>query len=72
MRNFKHIILELKVYLLDKSNKEKIKDKDVAKALNMSASRFATLKKRDTTPYEDILKFCKEENLCCDRFFYTH
>jgi len=69
MKNFKNIVITLKSYLKEEEQK-KILDKDVAQALDMSASRFATLKKRDTTPYENILNFCKKENLCCNEILF--
>ncbi len=70
MKSFKEIVIGLKIYLSN-GNKKKVKDKDVALALNMSASRFATLKKRDTTPYENILLFCKKEKICCDEILFN-
>ena len=69
MRDFLKIIMVLKVYI-SKSKEAKILDKDVANLLNMSQSRFATLKKRNTIPYENVLLFCKEKDVsCCEVFF---
>ena len=64
MRDFLSIIDVLKVYV-SKNKVTKVLDKDVAKLLNMSQSRFATLKKRNTIPYENVLLFCKEKEQCC-------
>jgi len=69
MRDFETIIEELKLYLaVDK--KKKVLDKDVAIALNMSQANFATIKRRNSTPYKNILEFCKEKNLCCNDIFF--
>ena len=69
MRDFKAIVRELKFYLASGEDK-KILDKDVALALQMSQSQFATLKRRNSTPYVNILEFCKSEKLCCSEIFF--
>jgi len=69
MRDFHLIIKELKLHLSSDTNK-KILDKDVAKILDISQSKFATIKKRNKIPYENILIFCKRENLCCNEIFF--
>jgi len=69
MRSFLEVIDALKEYL--SSNKNiKILDKDVAKALNISQSNFATIKRRNSIPYEHILLFCHKEELCCNTLFF--
>ncbi len=69
MRNFHSIITQLKHYM--SVNKEgKVLDKDLAKALGMSQANFATVKRRNSTPYENILIFCKKEELCCTDIFF--
>ena len=70
MRNFHSIIRELKHYM-SKDKNIKVLDKDVAKALGMSQSNFATIKRRNSTPYENILIFCKKEELCCSEIFFN-
>jgi len=69
MRDFKKIIEELKLYLAD-GKKIKVLDKDVANLLEINQAKFATIKKRNVTPYENILKFCKREKLCCHEIFF--
>ena len=69
MRDFRKIIDILKVEVLQ-SKKVKVLDKDVAELLGMSQARFATLKKRNTTPYESILLFCEKKKLCCSEIFF--
>ena len=69
MRDFNAIIKELKFYLAD-GKRVKIYDKDVAIALDISQMNFATIKRRNTTPYENIIIFCKKENICCSDIFF--
>lgn len=69
MRDFKDIIKELKLYL-SKNRQIKVLDKDVANALEMTQANFATIKRRNSTPYVNILKFCKKEDLCCRKLFF--
>lgn len=69
MRDFHGVIEELKIYLA-KDKKIKILDKDIANALQISQANFATIKRRNSTPYENILKFCKKEELCCNELFF--
>jgi len=70
MKDFKEIMDQLKLYISTDCQK-KVKDKDLAVALEMSPSRFATLKKRETIPYETILKFCEKEDISCSRLFFN-
>lgn len=69
MRDFHSIIEYLKEYLAQQK-KVKVLDKDVASALEISQSNFATMKKRNTTPYEKLLSFCQKEQLCCRELFF--
>lgn len=71
MRDFHSIIEYLKNYL-QKPVSTKILDKDVAKALEIGQSNFATIKKRNATPYEKILRFCQKEQLCCRELFFEN
>jgi len=69
MRNFKDVVHELRVYL-SSNHTMKILDKDVANALDISAANFATLKRRNSTPYAEILLFCHKEKLCVRDIFF--
>lgn len=69
MRDFHSIIEVLRVYLAE-DKQMKILDKDVAKALEISQSKFATIKRRNATPFENVLEFCKRQELCCSEFFF--
>ena len=69
MRDFKTLIETLKEYLANGEEK-KIYDKDVATALEISPARFATIKRRNSTPYESLIIFCKKEKLCSNELFF--
>jgi len=69
MRDFRTIIKFLKAYVSD-GRDQKVYDKDIAKLLEISQAQFATIKKRNSIPYAQILKFCKREGVsCCEIFF---
>jgi hypothetical protein len=69
MRSFKEIIIELKSFLAA-GKTIKILDKDIATLLKINQARFATLKKRDVTPYEELIIFCKSYKFSSDRLFF--
>ena len=69
MRDFKALIEKLKIYIAD-GKERKIYDKDVASALDIPASRFATIKRRNSIPYESLILFCKKEKLCSNELFF--
>ncbi len=69
MRNFEAIVVELKYHLTPQKSK-KVLDKDVADILKLSQSNFATLKRRNVTPYKNILEYCEKEKLSCNKIFF--
>lgn len=69
MRDFRTIIEVLKKHLADDTQK-KVLDKDVSILLQIKQARFATMKKRNVIPYEDILLFCKSKGICCNEIFF--
>ena len=69
MRDFKSIVDELKLYLANNKN-TKVYDKDVANALGITQMNFATIKRRNSIPYENIILFCHRENICCSEIFF--
>ncbi len=69
MRDFNKVVKELKLYLANNS-KKKVLDKDIADALEISQSNFATIKRRNSMPYENILKYCLKEGICCSKLFF--
>jgi len=69
MRDFRTIIKVLKEHIADGA-KVKVYDKDVANLLHISQSKFATIKKRNSTPYVEILEYCHQEGICCSEIFF--
>ena len=69
MKDFHAILKGLKLYMSN-GTKVKIYDKDVAEALGITQMNFATIKKRNTIPYENILIFCKKEGISCSGVFF--
>ncbi|HIP20117.1 MAG TPA: hypothetical protein EYG70_03230 [Sulfurimonas sp.] len=69
MKDFRAIIEQLKKNIAGDSQK-KVLDKDVSNLLNINQARFATMKKRNVTPYEDILRLCESKKLSCNEIFF--
>ena len=69
MRDFLAILKALKVYLA-KNKDVKVYDKEVALALGISPINLATLKRRNSIPFESILNFCYKENISCSEIFF--
>jgi len=69
MRDFHGVIQALKIYIAD-GREIKVLDKDVANILGITQTQFATIKRRNSTPYVNILEFCKREKLCCNEIFF--
>ncbi|MEN4046251.1 hypothetical protein [Sulfurimonas sp. NWX367] len=69
MRDFRTIIEVFKEHIANGSN-TKVYDKDVANLLNISQSKFATIKKRNSTPFVEILEYCHQKDLCCSEIFF--
>ncbi len=70
MRDFREIITILKLHLEKERPNKRIYDKDVAKMLGIEQSKFATIKKRNSTPYVALLCYCKREGICCNEIFF--
>jgi len=66
----KEIIEKLKDVLSDMDFGKKIFDKDVADILNIPQSTFATMKKRNSIPYKEILEFCAVKKISVNWLFF--
>lgn len=64
------IIEKLKDVLSESSIGKKVFDKDVATALNIPQATFATMKKRNSIPYEEILEFCAVKKISVNWLFF--
>jgi len=71
MLEFKSIINKLKIVLSKNIEKHgKIFDKDVATALGIPQATFATMKSRNSLPYEEILSFCAKYKISINWLFF--
>jgi len=64
------IIEKLKDVLSESRIGKKVFDKDVATALNIPQATFATMKKRNSIPYEEILEFCAVKKISVNWLFF--
>jgi len=64
------IIDKLKDVLSETRIGKKVFDKDVADALNIPQATFATMKKRNSIPYEEILEFCALKKISVNWLFF--
>jgi phage repressor protein C with HTH and peptisase S24 domain len=67
---FADVIERLKLVLTESILERKVFDKDVADVLNISSSSFATMKKRNSIPYEEILEFCAIKKISVNWLFF--
>ncbi len=68
--DFKMIIDKLKDVISEKDLNKKVFDKDVASELGIPQTTFATMKKRNSIPYEEILKFCAKRKISVNWLFF--
>ena len=64
------IIEKLKDVISEHVVGQKVFDKDVAMALNIPQATFATMKKRNSIPYEEILEFCALKKISVNWLFF--
>ena len=70
MVEFKTVIDKLKDVISERSLSKKIFDKDVASVLGIPQATFATMKKRNSIPYEEILQFCAQKKISVNWLFF--
>jgi len=70
MMNLGDIIEKLKDVIGESAEKKKVFDKDVATALSIPQATFATMKKRNSIPYEEILEFCAIKKISVNWLFF--
>ncbi|HIQ26935.1 MAG TPA: phage repressor protein [Sulfurovum sp.] len=64
------VIDKLKDIISESRVGKKVFDKDVADALNIPQATFATMKKRNSIPYEEILEFCAIKKISANWLFF--
>jgi len=63
MKNFSDIVEQIKDVVSEDFPGKKIFDKDIAGLLQITQMNFATMKKRDKIPYEELLEFCAKRRI---------
>jgi SOS-response transcriptional repressor LexA len=70
MYDLKPVIEKIKGILAQEKSGGKVFDKDVAKALDIPQTTFATMKKRNSIPFKEILHFCAKKKLSINWLFF--
>ncbi|MCJ7765169.1 MAG: phage repressor protein [Thiovulaceae bacterium] len=70
MKNFSEIVEEIKDIISPDIPGKKVFDKDVAQALDITQMNFATMKKRDKIPFEELLDFCAKRSIAINWLLY--
>ena len=70
MVEFGEIIEKLKDVISTKKIGGKVFDKDVAMELGIPQTSFATMKKRNSIPYEELMQFCAAKKLSINWLFF--
>lgn len=70
MRSFLDIVEEIKTILSLEIGSKKVYDKDIADRLGISQMNFATMKKRNKIPFDEILDFCALKSISINWMLY--
>ncbi|HHD82196.1 MAG TPA: phage repressor protein [Campylobacterales bacterium] len=70
MYDLRTIIIKLKEVISEEKRVKKVFDKDVADALAIPQTTFATMKKRNSIPFKEIMEFCATKKLSINWLFF--
>ncbi|MBD3841596.1 MAG: helix-turn-helix transcriptional regulator [Campylobacterales bacterium] len=70
MLDFNEILEKLRDVLSSEKNSGKVFDKEIATALGITSVNFATMKKRNTIPFANILDFCALKKISINWLLY--
>jgi len=70
MFNINEIIEKLRDVLSSEKNDGKVFDKEIATALDLTSVNFATMKKRNSVPFSNILDFCALKKISINWLLY--
>ena len=70
MNDFIEIVEEIKSVISKDFSGKKIFDKDVADTLGISQMNFATMKKRNKIPFNELLDFCAKRSISINWILY--
>lgn len=71
MPNLQDILPRIKDIISLEIGDRKVLDKDVANALDINQTTFATLKSRNKIPYEEVIGFCAKRKISINWLFYN-
>ncbi len=70
MYDLKKIIKKIKEIIALEKKGKKVFDKDVANALAIPQTTFATMKKRNSIPFKEILEYCANKKISINWLFF--
>jgi len=70
MYDLKNVIAKIKQIIAEEREVKKVFDKDVANALMIPQTTFATMKKRNSIPFKEILEYCANKKLSINWLFF--
>ena len=70
MNSFLDIVEEIKSIISSEIAPKKVFDKDVAAVLGISQMNFATMKKRNKIPFNELLDFCAKRSISINWLLY--
>lgn len=70
MKTFNDIVENIKDIISSEIPGKKIFDKDVAELLEVTQMNFATMKKRDKVPFNELLDFCAKRTISINWLLY--
>ncbi|MBD3824534.1 MAG: LexA family transcriptional regulator [Epsilonproteobacteria bacterium] len=70
MNSFSDIVEEIKSIVSVEFAGKKVFDKDVANVLGISQMNFATMKKRNKIPFDELLNFCASRSISINWILY--
>jgi len=70
MYDLKNVIKKIKEIIALEKKGKKVFDKDVADALAIPQTTFATMKKRNSIPFKEILEYCANKKLSINWLFF--
>jgi hypothetical protein len=71
MKTFSDIVETIKDIVSSEFPEKKVFDKDVADMLEITQMNFATMKKRNKIPYEELLNFCAKRSIAINWLLYN-
>jgi len=70
MNSFTEIVEEIKSIVSSEFKPKKVFDKDIADVLGISQMNFATMKKRNKIPFNELLDFCARKTISINWMLY--